>query len=299
MLDWSRPDAMQQASQNSTCLASSEDLYERYLDLIATCLTGAVYPDEYTLLRFRVDSWQARVFEPLKRLLSKKDYHVFKHLHPTAQDRELGLYWPAQGQTMIGRRRLGNIRECLETVLQEAVPGDVMETGVWRGGACIFAKAILAAHGSDRVLWVADSFEGVPKPKPDRYPADAAEERKTAFYKFPQLAVTLEEVRENFRRYGLLDDRVRFLKGWFCDTLPNAPIERLALLRLDGDLYESTWDALSNLYPKLSPGGYCLIDDYGGIPACAQAVHDYRNREGITEEIVPVDTSGIYWRRKG
>jgi O-methyltransferase len=269
------------AAQN---VISRDELYERYIELLVTCLTGAIYPDEYAILQFRADSWQAHVFEPIKRLLSKKDYYVFKRLRPTSQDRELGLYWPAQGQTMIGRKRLANIRTCLEAVLRDEIPGDVIETGVWRGGACIFAKAILTASASDKTLWIADSFEGVPKPKPHRYPADAAEERKAAFYKFPQLAVSLE-------------DRVRFLKGWFCDTLHVAPISRLALMRLDGDLYESTWDALSSLYPKLSPGGYCLIDDYGGIPACAQAVRDYRDREGITEEIISVDTSGVYWRK--
>jgi O-methyltransferase len=285
---------MRAAAQN---VISGDKLYERYIELLITCLTGAIYPDEYAILQFRNDSWQARLFEPIKRLLSKRDYYVFKRLRPASQERELGLYWPAQGQTMIGRKRLANIRTCLEAVLRDEIPGDVIETGVWRGGACIFAKAILTASASDKTLWVADSFEGVPKPKPDRYPADAAEERKEAFYKFPQLAVSLEEVQENFRRYGLLDDRVQFLKGWFCDTLPVAPIGRLALMRLDGDLYESTWDALSSLYPKLSPGGYCLIDDYGGIPACAQAVREYRDREGITEEIIPVDTSGVYWRK--
>jgi O-methyltransferase len=137
----------------------------------------------------------------------------------------------------------------------------------------------------------------VPKPNPSKYPADAAEERKEAFYKFDQLAVSLEEVRENFRLYGVLDERVRFLKGWFRDSLPTAPIDSISLMRLDGDLYESTWDALINLYPKLSRGGYCVIDDYGGIPACKQAVEDYRKQHDIREPIVAIDTTGVYWRR--
>jgi len=115
--------------------------------------------------------------------------------------------------------------------------------------------------------------------------------------KFPQLAIPMEEVQLNFARYGLLDEQVRFLPGWFRDTLPSAPIEKLALLRLDGDLYESTMDGLVNLYPKLSVGGYVIIDDYGAIEACKQAVHDYRASHGITEEIHVIDWTGAYWQR--
>ena len=74
-------------------------------------------------------------------------------------------------------------------------------------------------------------------------------------------------------------------------------MRRLALLRLDGDLYESTMDALVHLYPKLEPGGYLIVDDYGDIPACRQAVHDYRSRHGITEEIEPIDWTGVFWRK--
>jgi hypothetical protein len=84
----------------------------------------------------------------------------------------------------------------------------------------------------------------------------------------------MEEVKKNFEKYNLLDNNVKFLKGWFKDTLPSAPIESLAILRLDGDLYESTMDGLINLYSKLSKGGFIIIDDWGAFPACKQAVKD-------------------------
>jgi O-methyltransferase len=158
-------------------------------------------------------------------------------------------------------------------------------------------KAIIELYGADKKLFVADSFCGVPKPDGRKYPADAVEERKEAFYKFDQLAVASPEVQANFRRFGLLDDRIVFLKGWFKNTLPSAPIDHLALMRLDGDLYESTWDALTPLYPKLQSGGYCLIDDYGGIVACRRAVEDYRKKNRINAPIIAVDGTGVYWRR--
>ena len=101
----------------------------------------------------------------------------------------------------------------------------------------------------------------------------------------------------NFERYGLLDDQVEFVVGWFRDSLPGAPIDRIAVLRLDGDLYESTMEALDPLYPKLAVGGYCIVDDFGTIEACASAVNDYRARHHITDEIIDVDGRGAYWRK--
>ena len=96
-----------------------------------------------------------------------------------------------------------------------------------------------------------------------------------------QLAVPRCEVEANFARYGLLDDRVRFLAGWFRNSLPSAPIEKLALLRLDGDMYESTAVALHALHPKVQPGGYVIVDDYHALVGCRQAVDDYRRANQI------------------
>jgi hypothetical protein len=109
------------------------------------------------------------------------------------------------------------------------------------------------------------------------------------------LVVSLDEVQANFARYGLLDEQVRFLPGWFRDTLATAPIERLAVLRLDGDMYESTIVALRALYPRLSRGGFVIVDDYA-LDRCRQAVNDFRAEEGIEDRIVPIDGTGVYWR---
>ena len=195
---------------------------------------------------------------------------------------------------MSGLRRLDNVEDCVLDVVDRGIPGDLAETGVWRGGTVILMRAVLAAVGDpDRVVWAADSFEGLPPPDLARHPQDAGVD----YTGFPELSVGVRRVQDNFARYGMLDERVRFLPGWFRDTLPAAPIERLAVLRLDGDLYESTIDALDALYPRLSPGGYCIVDDFGAIPACRQAVEDYRARHGITEPLVPVDWTCVYWRR--
>lgn len=206
-----------------------------------------------------------------------------------------GRAWLTPAHTMIGRKRLENIQVCLESVLNDNIPGDVIETGVWRGGSTIFMRGILKAYGvTDRLVWVADSFEGLPPPDADNYPADKGME----FSNIPELAVSVDKVRDNFSRYGLLDDQVRFLKGFFRDTLPTAQIERLALLRLDGDLYESTMQGLTYLYPKVSVGGFVIVDDYGALDACKRAVHDYLDSETLRPQIQRVDWTGAFWRKE-
>jgi len=156
-------------------------------------------------------------------------------------------------------------------------------------------RAALKAFGdTQRKVWVADSFRGVPKPNRGECPADEGID----FWKADYLAVSLDSVKENFRFYGMLDDRVVFLPGWFKDTLPTAPIERLAIMRLDGDLYESTMDSLKSLYPKLSVGGYVIVDDYNGVRASKRATDDFREENGITEEMTKVDFSAVFWKRE-
>jgi hypothetical protein len=244
-----------------------------YLELMKRCVTNSIYRsmDDTTLGQDPRDE-----------------------MHPWRKD--FTRKWRQPRHTMASFKRLDNVQFCVEDVLTNNVPGDLIETGVWRGGVTIFMRAILAAYGvTDRRVWVADSFEGLPTPDPARYPADAGLDLSGV----PELAVSLERVRSHFDRYGLLDEQVRFLKGWFRNTLPLLPAESLAVVRLDGDLYESTMDALDHLYPRLSVGGYLIVDDYGAISQCRQAVHDYRAAHGIEEKILPIDWTCVFWRRTG
>ncbi len=271
-----------------------------YLDLLKRTLTGVVSEDNDSILGGVRTSGspklRKRAADSVGRLVSRFGFEVaYKKPYDPAL-RANGRDWPARADSMIGLKRMENIQHCVETVLRDDVPGDLIETGVWRGGATIFMRGVLRAWGDEtRNVWCADSFEGLPAPDPDRFPADAGD----TFYKQTGLAVGVEQVKHNFERYGLLDDRVKFLVGWFKDTLPTAPVEQLSVMRLDGDLYESTWQAIEALYPKLSPGGFCIVDDYGDLVAqCQRAIHDYRDANGITEEIVDIDGFGAYWRKE-
>jgi hypothetical protein len=207
--------------------------------------------------------------------------------------------WPADAFTMVGIDRLENVQACIENVLRNDVPGDLIETGVWRGGAAIFMRALLMLDDvRDRLVYAADSFQGVPKPDIENFPADDTDPI-TQLADLDFLAVPLREVKENFRKFGLLDEQVVFVKGWFRYTLPSLEGHTWSVIRLDGDLYESTITALESLYPGLSVGGYLIVDDYGAIEACKQAVHDYRDAHGIQDEIQGVDWSGVFWKKTG
>ncbi len=240
-----------------------------YLDLLKRCLTRTLFPDK----RYDNDGPDASL-----------------QLSYSHERRHEGRDWPVEAMTMVGVKRLDSLQSLmLSAIVDHGVPGDVVECGVWRGGASIFMRGVLVASGqSERCVWLYDSFQGLPKPK-DKDDIDLS-----MFSDY--LGVPLSQVRENFKQFGLLSERVKFVPGWFKDTLPTADVGQIALLRLDGDMYESTRDALENLYPKVSSGGYVVIDDYGAIAVCRAAVADFRKSVGISAPIVPIDWTGVYWQ---
>ena len=265
-----------------------------YIDLLKKVLVDfhRTDLDEYKPLYNANSNWVLRAID---KFLRKKEYAVCQHIKYYQADRYEGKDRPSYADTMIGLERLENIEFCFLEIIKDNIPGDFIETGVWRGGATIFMKALLKASNiNDRIVWVADSFEGLPKPNEKANLADKGDLHHTE----KELAIPLEVVKNNFIKYDLLDENVKFLKGWFKDTLPLAPIQKLSIIRLDGDMYESTWDGLVNLYPKLSKDGFIIIDDWGAVKACKQAVTDYRKKYSISEEIKTIDWTGVYWRKE-
>lgn len=238
-----------------------------YLELLKRCVTRTIFPDQ--------------------RYENPDTTNPLPYSHELRLD---GRDWPVEAVTMVGVKRL----ECLQQLLTIAIAdhgirGDVVECGVWRGGASIFMRGVLVALGhASRRSWLFDSFQGLPKP------SNGGDIDLTMFTSY--LGVPLSEVRDNFKAFGLLSDNVKFVPGWFNDTLPTSEVERIVLLRLDGDMYESTIIALESLYPKVSAGGFVVIDDYGALPVCRSAVSDFRRAHGIDAPITPVDWTGAYWQ---
>src|ERR1051326_107945 len=289
---------------------SKAGIAQKYIELLKSALLDELYIDNEARIILTVMAMlnqqrltfedlfhirrQAHLFEALQQ--SKRNGMVFfvsRAQDGTAKPDHSMRNYTELAHTMIGRKRLDNIQHCIETVIEENIPGDVIETGIWRGGAAIFMRGVLAAHGvTDRIVWAADSFGGGPPPS---HPEDVGFDLSAR--KYPFLAVSLDEVSDLFRKYGLLDDQVKFLKGWFKDTLPGAPVESLSVLRLDGDLYESTMDALNPLYHKVSEGGVVIVDDYHSCPPCRRAVDEFRASHRISDAMIAIDEQSIFWRK--
>ena len=187
-----------------------------------------------------------------------------------------------------------------ETVLNnysniKDVTGDIVECGVWRGGFSIF----LAHLFKYKNVWVSDSFEGFQPLEKATYQFEG--ERHTPKFKMTPLGpigISLEEVKENFCKYGLgEEDRIHFLKGFVNETLPTALIKSISLLRIDVDSYSATLEVLENLYDKVTPGGYIIFDD-SGLPESLEAIKTFFGRHDLplylhdpkTDEILHMNT---------
>lgn len=186
-------------------------------------------------------------------------------------------------------------------LVRQQVPGAFVECGVWRGGSAGVMGLALKSMSDNRQLHLFDSFEGLPEPGPDDgnaakdYSGGRAEGRLSPISKCD---ATLEHVQTFlFQQLKLNPSRIQFHIGWFQQTVPTtAPaLGPLAMLRLDGDWYESTRICLEHLYPKLSRGGVIILDDYYCWEGCKKATDEYRQAHSITAPIVRVDIDCCYW----
>ncbi len=269
-----------------------------YLNLLKMSLLNEIYLENDLRLFYLKSCLEG------SRVFDYSVYHDVRRRLPDeyqklSESRQIGQHYDrkiknaAFSHSMMGRLRMDNLHYCLTTIQKENIPGDFIECGVWRGGGTIFMAGFLSVNEwKDRKVFVADSFEGLPKPS-----LEQDKNLDLSGEVFPELAISLETVQANFKSYGLLNDQVIFLKGWFKDTLNDARIRRLALLRLDGDLYESTMDTLRQLYDKVATGGLIIVDDFG-IKNCREAVKDFFKQRGeVMPEFQKVDWTGIYWRK--
>ena len=275
-------------------------LRRRYLDLLARALTNLIYPEHELRIAYLEQHPPSGDDVNEQRLLRDIRYSDAEMFRDLVEAKREGLVWRRRvtrdSHTMVGLRRLENLERCAARVFADGVPGDFLEAGACQGGASIFLRALQMAYGeSHRTTWVADSFEGLPPPSHpvdvERFPGDFSEARE------PWLAASLRSVQDNFRTYDLLSDGVRFVPGWFAESLPAAPVGHLAILRLDADLYSSTYDVLSTMYDRVSVGGYVVIDDYWAFQACRMAVHDFLAERGIEPRLRRIDWAAVFWRK--
>jgi O-methyltransferase len=276
-------------------------LRRRYLDLMMRSLVNLLYPEHELRMAHLAEQNLSGDHVVDARVLRDIALVRAEDLTALVDTKVEGGNWrgrvTSQSHTMIGLRRLENLERVAARVFHDGVPGDFLEAGVCQGGASIFLRALQVAYAeAERRTWAADSFAGLPAAE---HAIDVEHGMNFTESVQPWLAASLATVQEHFRRYDLLSDNVRFLPGWFAETLPDAPVDQLAILRLDGDLYTSTRDVLDALYDRVSVGGYVIVDDYGAFAPCRAAVDEFRTLRCIDDEMQRIDWSGVFWRKTG
>jgi len=253
---------------------AADNMKEAYLSLLLMALTGSLTDEAGACDVFSKGGCSVvRSFDPVERMK--------------------GNDWPPWGQTMVGHLRLLNVRTAIEDTVKNNVPGDFVELGTWRGGTCIFAKAIFNVMGeTSRKVHLFDAFEKI----------QSYDTTQGNFVDF--LAATQDSVSHNFQKFGVLDDNVEFHKGLFKNTVPAFvaanPNLQLSVLRIDGNFYDSYQDALYYLFPLVPVGGYVIFDDVfvnNGDEAIMQCWLDFKKDNSVPEELTRIDDVSAYFKK--
>lgn len=272
-----------------------------YLDLLKKALSFSLWPEPDVPLDV-LDSFgtysptrQEQIRSALDLLLPQLPTGFVLGLHRpelSFTDTANGSHWPVLADTMVGRKRLDSLQSLVESVFARRIPGSLLEAGVWRGGCSILMKAMVELYGEDRAVYLLDSFAGLPKPELPELQGEMV------FSEIDYLAVSEGFVRARFEAYGITTNGIHFVSGWFKDTVPALArkIGPIAILRLDGDMYESTKVCLDHLYDKVSPGGFIIIDDYM-LFYCRKAVDEFRAARGIDDPLSWPDTTSVFWQK--
>jgi O-methyltransferase len=188
--------------------------------------------------------------------------------------------------TLLALDQLDLIEEVIVTLEKNNIPGDYIEAGVWKGGVIIFMRALINAYNiKNRKVIAADSFQGIPPST--HYSKDSVDKWSDRW------VASFEEVKQSIQRYGLLDDKIEFVVGYFSQSLKALSDRTFALLRLDSDSYESISTSLQHLYPRLSLGGIVIVDDWH-LHGCKRAVIEYRALNKIGGSM-SIRSGNAYW----
>jgi O-methyltransferase len=217
--------------------------------------------------------------------------------------RALALFRIRRATMTSPQRCLRLWKQCQE-IFQRKIPGAIVECGVWRGGSAALMALAARHYGETRDFHLFDSFEGLPEPS-------AADDAASIAYSGGRSSGQLVPIGECtadvdqvktllFKNLDLDPAAFHFHIGWFQSTVPSASpaIDGIALLRLDGDWYESTKVCLEEFYPKLVSGGTIILDDYFAWKGCRDATEEYRARHDITTPMTRIDDAAAYWLKE-
>ena len=226
-------------------------------------------------------------------------------VYPTMSPAFIAMVKRCMPCTMTTPARQFALHKAIGHIVRAGIEGDYVECGVWRGGASMMAAlSLIEAGDTTRTLWLYDTFAGMTQPTEHdaRIKVDGSGHGRITMDKW--LAeqrdgfnnwcyASLEDVTENMRSTGYPSENLRFIKGMVERTIPGTIPERIALLRLDTDFYESTLHEMRHLYPRLAPGGVLIIDDYGVWRGSKLAVDEYFQEIGEPVLLTSVDETAV------
>lgn len=231
-------------------------------------------------------------------MLARAGYKI-ELLQPLAMEDEfLVLQTKVKAYTMTSIERQYALYQAVRYVLTARITGDFVECGVWKGGSSMLMACTLLEHGvSDREFYLYDTFAGMSEPTEK----DVNVKGTVAKAKWAALSsgnintwdyASLSEVRQNVFSTGYPANNIHFIEGKVEDTIPRTIPDKIALLRLDTDWYESTLHELEYLFPRLVPGGVLIIDDYGHWQGARQAVDEYFKKNNVRMLLNRIDYTG-------
>jgi O-methyltransferase len=275
------------------------NLQESYLDLVVKTVRGFSPIPEYAQLDVdRTNLAKEHVKKLRSDFKGKQSGNIMVDMAISMGSSMLTKTWKKLNPvalTMCGDESINQLKEALATIYREDIPGDFIEAGVWRGGLPVIMKSYAHTQNDlNRKIYIADSFQGLPQDCSD--PKDKA--ANLLLTPIQNLSTSRELIENALEYFNLMDDNIIFLEGWFKDTLHKIEADQFSLVRLDGDYYESTHDSIVELYPKLSVGGYLIVDDYNLPLGCKRAINEYRKKHHITEEIIKINKQAVYWRKE-
>lgn len=234
----------------------------------------------------------------IRKLIRRLGYEVVRRDVSYSPD-DLGIIDRVISFTMSGPERISGLLDAVAYLVGNRIEGDFVECGVWRGGSMMAAAhKLLSLDAASRHLYLFDTFEGMPPPstKDKVFTGERAEailartERKEGpgVWAF----AGLDDVQRNLESTNYPAGLVHFVRGKVEDTIPQQAPEKIALLRLDTDWYESTKHELEHLYPRLAPNGVLIIDDYGHWVGAKQAVDEYFAKQKLKPFLSRLDYTG-------
>ncbi len=236
----------------------------------------------------------------VKRFFDSRGYQLSRPAPFLPDNGFREAYERCRPNSMTSTERMYSLYESIEYLTKNNIPGDIVECGVWRGGSSMLAAlALLTFKSTERRIYLYDTFEGMAEPT-EKDVSVATNQPAWSYWKQRQHGennewcyASVDEVRKNLVSTGYPEDKLVFVKGKVEETIPNVIPDRIALLRLDTDWYDSTYHEFTHLYPRLSPLGVVIIDDYGSWAGSREATDQYLSETNAQILLHRIDSSRI------